>query len=402
VWERLGRELAVRGSTEVPLTCTGNFLPANCLAKQGKQSALILASGWRLAYRALRCTAASFDRVYVLGTKEARLLAVSLYCHSFYQLPFEEGFSAASTSFITRLCEELRIDWVIPSDGPTTRFLTGAAAALTPKSYPVPDTATFDQLNDKSAFTALCQKLSLATPRTEVLPGLYQVRERFRDGRLALPLVLKPVNREGGDGVVVLYSEDSLKRVDLQYAPVLVQEYIDGRDVCAFYLCKEGRVKRQVVYYHGGHFIKFIEDQRIGDQCLKIIEATKYNGVIGFDFRQRNDGSFVFLECNPRFWYNMELTMLAGANFVKAGVESPDYQTFNASLVGKVVIRPRSLFRKVSTPGSRQQIRLAVLSYVAADFPLAVSIGISNAVRASRATASHGSGIHSGLNKAKF
>src|SRR6476620_2529165 len=50
----------------------------------------------------------------------------------------------------------------------------------------------------------------------------------------------------------------------------------------------------------------------------KIIQATNYSGVIGFDLRQRDDGRFVFLECNPRFWYNMELTMLAGANFVRS------------------------------------------------------------------------------------
>jgi hypothetical protein len=340
----------------------------------------------------------------VLGTKEARPLALSLCCQSFLQLPFEDGFGAASISFIRRLCEEPRIDWVIPSDGPTTRFLTGAAAMLGPKSYPVPDTATFDQLNDKSTFTALCRKLSLAIPRTEVLPGPYQVRERFRDGHLALPLVLKPINREGGDGVVVLRSEDALKRVDgLQYAPVLVQEYVEGRDVCAFYLCQEGQVKREAVYYHGGYFIEFIEDQRIDDECRKIIEATNYSGVIGFDLRQRDDGSFVFLECNPRFWYNMELTMLAGANFVRAGVDlSLDEQPFNASLAGKVVIRPTGLLKRLPTPGSRQQIRLAVLTYLAADFPLAVSIGINNAVRASKATADIGSGIYRRLNKARF
>lgn len=372
--------------------------------RQRQPSVLILASGWQLAYKTLRCAAACFDRVYVVGTKEACPLALSLCCQSFHKLPFEEGFGAASIPFIIRLCEDLRIDWVIPSDSPTTRFLTGAAAMLGPKSYPVPNTAIFDQLYNKDTFAALCQKLSLAIPRTEVLPGLHQVRERFRDGHLALPLVLKPINREGGDGVVVLRSEDALERVDgLQYSPIMAQEYVEGWDVCAFYLCQEGQVKREAVYYHGGYFIEFIEDQRIGDQCRKIIEATNYSGVIGFDFRQRDDGTFVFLECNPRFWYNMELAMLAGANFVRAGVEGPslDEQPFNASLVGKVVIRPTGLLKKLPARGSRsrQEIRLAVLNYLVADFPLAVSIGVSNAVRASKANS--GSDIFRRLHKAR-
>jgi predicted ATP-grasp superfamily ATP-dependent carboligase len=382
-------------------------LPPNTLeetTRRRRSSVLILAAEWCLAYRTLRCAAACFDRVYVIGTKRARPLALSFFCRSFHQLPFEDSFGAHSIAFIRRLCEALQIDWIIPSDGPTTRFLTGAAAELGPKSYPVPDTAIFDQLNDKSTFTALCQKLGLPIPRTELLPDLHIVRARFRKGNLAFPVVLKPTNREGGDGVLVLRCEGALKWVDrLQYSPVLVQEYVEGWDVSAFFLCQEGRVKREVIYYHGRYFLAFIEDQRIADQCRKIIQATNYSGVIGFDLRQRDDGSFVFLECNPRFWYNMELTMLAGANFVEAGVEgaSLDHEPFNASLGGKVVVRPMGLLRKLPVPPSRQRIRLAVLAYLAADFPLALSTSVRNVFRASRAAAYSGSRIHSRPNKAR-
>lgn len=382
-------------------------MPPNNLEKttrRRRSSVLILAAEWRLAYRALRCAAACFDRVYVIGTKRARPLAFSFCCRSFHQLPFENGFGAHSITFIRRLCEALQIDWIIPSDGPTTRFLTEAAPALGPKSYPVPDTAIFDQLNDKSTFTALCHKLGLATPRTELLPNLYVVRERFQKGNLALPVVLKPIDREGGDGVLVLRREGTLNGVDrLQYSPVLVQEYVEGWDVSAFFLCQEGQVKRQVIYYHGRYFLEFIEDRAIADQCRKIIQATNYSGVIGFDLRQRDDGNFVFLECNPRFWYNMELTMLAGANFVAAGVEgsSIDHKPFNASLGGKVVVRPMGLLKKLPIPPSRQRIRLAVLAYLAADFPLALSTSVSNVFRASRAAVYSGSRIYSRPNKAR-
>jgi hypothetical protein len=43
-----------------------------------------------------------------------------------------------------------------------------------------------------------------------------------------------------------------------------------------------------------------------------------------------------------------------------------------------------------------------VLTYLAADFPLAVSIAVSNAVHASKATANSGSGIYRRLNKARY
>ena len=320
-------------------------------------------------------------------------------------MPFDNAFGAASVSFIGHLSKELGIDWIIPSDGPTTRFLTVSSGVLGPNVYPVPDTATFDQLNDKSTFITLCRKLGLPTPQTELLPALHIVRERFQKGHLTLPVVLKPTNRQGGEGVLVLRSANALKAIDrLQYAPVLVQEYVEGCDVSAFYLCHEGRVKCEVVYYHGRYFLEFIEDQEIACQCRKIIAATSYSGVIGFDFRQRDDGSFVFLECNPRFWYNMEATMLAGANFVKAGFESLslDEEPFTPKLAGKVVIRPMGLLKRLRIPPAREKIRLAVLLYLAADFPLAVSTNVSNAFRAFTAALRSGSRIHRRLDKARF
>jgi hypothetical protein len=353
-------------------------------AEQKSATALILASGWRLQYRTLRCAARCFDRIYVLGTKEAYPLARSLSCESFHFLPFKEGFGSTSVPFINRLCDQLSIDWVIPSDAHTTRFLTENEAMLGPKSYPVPDTAAFDALGDKSTFISLCQKLDVPTPLTEVLSDKQQLLDRLQDGRLKLPLVIKPINMEGSHGVMVLRSGEALGAAGrLDYEPIMAQEYIDGRDLCAFYFCREGTIELEVLYHHGGHFIEFIEHQDISQQCRKIIEATNYNGVIGFDIRQCDAGDFYFLECNPRFWYNMELTMLAGLNFVEVGVKDPKRgeQQLSTSLAGKIIIRPSGLLRKSPAPRVDIPIRLPVLAYLAHDLPMMVSIGLSKALR---------------------
>ena len=358
--------------------------------EQKSASALILASEWRLPYRTLRCAARCFDRIYVLGTKEARPLARSLSCQAFHYLPFEEGFGSTSVPFINRLSDQLSIDWVIPSDARTTRFLTENGAMLGPKSYPVPDTSTFDLLNDKSTFISLCQKLEILTPQTEVLSDKQQLLSRIQDGHLKLPLVAKPIDREGSQGVMVLHSGEALGVAGwLGYEPIMAQEYILGRDLCAFYFCREGKIELEALYHHGGHFIEFIEHQDISQQCRKIIEATNYNGVIGFDIRQRDADYFYFLECNPRFWYNMELAMLAGPNFVEVGVKVPKRveQPLRTSLAGKVMIRPSGLLRKSPAPRAGIPTRLAVLAYLADDLPMMVSIGLDKTLRTFGATA---------------
>ena len=57
-----------------------------------------------------------------------------------------------------------------------------------------------------------------------------------------------------------------------------------------------------------------------------------------FMFDNAISSDFYFLECNPRFWYNMELTMFAGLNFVEAGVKVPKLaeQPLNVRFAGKI------------------------------------------------------------------
>jgi hypothetical protein len=367
---------AARTPTNTPDSASLSDITSEVSAAPRSASALILAAEWRLPYRTLRCAARCFDRVYVLGSKGARPLARALSCRAFYDLPTDR-FDSSSVSYINALCDELLVDVVMPSDAPTTRFLTGHAAQLGPKSYPLPDTAVFDLLNDKSTFIGLCRRLGIPTPMTEVFSERRQLLDRLRDGAFKLPVVAKPTNMEGSRGVMVLNSGQAYERAArLEYAPIMVQEFIGGRDLCAFYFCRHGTVEVEVLYHHGGHFLEFIEHPDIGRHCRRIIQATNYTGVIGFDIRQHETGDLCFLECNPRFWYNMELVMLAGFNFVELGLEGAKLrQAFG--LAGKVMIRPAGLLRRSCGGRADLRSRLAVLGYLADDLPMMVSIGLS-------------------------
>jgi predicted ATP-grasp superfamily ATP-dependent carboligase len=368
--------IGLHSTSDQPFTL---FAPAKHAETAPKcATALILASEWRLAYKAMRCAAHCFERVYVLGTSGARPLARSLFCRSFYHLPFEEGFGPSAVAYINDLCDRLLVDVVMPSHTATTRFLSEHGAELLHKCYPLPDKATFDLLNDKRTFVALCRSLGVPTPRTQVLSDSQQLIDRIRGGELELPLVVKPTDMDGSRGVVIVRSVNALDPKQLRYSPLLVQDYIDGRDLCAFYLCRDGSVEYEVVYRHGGHFLEFIEHQGIGRHCRKIIEAMHYSGVIGFDIRQRRDGDFYFLECNPRFWYNMELVMLAGCNFVEHGVKGARmHVSLDRGLVGTVMVRLAGLLRTSRGRRGGLASRLAVLGHLSKDLPMLAPIGLN-------------------------
>jgi predicted ATP-grasp superfamily ATP-dependent carboligase len=221
-------------------------------------------------------------------------------------------------------------------------------------------------------------------PRSRLLSSVDDLILHLRDESLKPPLVIKPLEMWGGYGVKLFKKDDPLSALEaIDYRPVLAQQYIDGEDLCAFYFCRNGHARYEVIYRPGLSSIEYIEDDDVRQECRKIIEATQFDGVIGFDIRKSSNGNLYFLECNPRFWYNMELVMLAGMNFVKFGIVGADADlALNAPLAGKATIRPAGLL--YASPSSFASIadRGAILSYLAADARITLLIGWHKVLRA--------------------
>jgi hypothetical protein len=179
----------------------------------------------------------------------------------------------------------------------------------------------------------------------------------------------------GGHGVKLFKNGDPLSVLEgIDYRPVLAQQFIGGEDLCAFYFCRNGRAKDEVIYRPGLGSLEYIEEPDVRRECRKIIETTRFDGVIGFDVRRSRSGDLFFLECNPRFWYNMELVMLAGMNFVKFGIMEADATSaLNAPLAGKATIRPSGLLW--ASPTASIAARSATVSYLAADARITLLAG---------------------------
>lgn len=333
-------------------------------------AALILAcSGWRLQYRTLRCAARCFDRIYVLGAPPARPLSRSVACKIFHLMP--SAFGADGVHLVNEICVLHKIDHILPSDAETTRFVAEFRGRFTAKCYPVPGAVTFDLLNNKHAFAGLCQRLGVPTPKNRLVSGRRELQKILADGTLTPPVVVKPLDMWGGYGVQVLGADNAARAVaSIDYEPILVQQYIDGTDYCAFYVCRHGRVQAEAIYRFGT--TEYLRHDRIHNECLKIIRHLHYDGVIGFDVRDNGKALF-FLECNPRFWYNMDLVMLAGMNAVEIGFSQPEDKT--ARVPARAKMKPPSVRRRTK-PATRlaSSARPALLSYYLSDLPMAISV----------------------------
>lgn len=341
------------------------------LADPGKQkNCLILASGSRLQYRTLRCAAEYFERVYVLGTSEARPLGKSRFCEAFFEAPVQKDqFQDLEPDRINQICADLQVGYILPSDSITTRYLTTVKARLHALPYPLPPTEIFDTLDNKFLFSELCKTLRIPYPRSYLAADEAALLTMANAGAIKSPSVAKPLNMDGSVGVTKLAwtsPAEILGKID--YKPILAQEYICGTDISAFFLCRAGMDIAWVIYRKDSDKIEFLDMPPVLEACRTINRHLRYDGVIGFDIRVSPDASFYFLECNPRFWFNMHVAQLAGLNFVALGFESNQRNESALSVVGVSVKTLRAVLRRIARPWSLDKLDRKVLRYFGSDF----------------------------------
>lgn len=170
-------------------------------------------------------------------------------------------------------------------------------------------------LHDKVAFAALCRQLGVAHPETAVVRSAQQWRDaqRRRRGEDRAALVAKPAFSRFAAETILLDPGEPLPdppRVSRD-RPWLLQERIEGDEVCVSAVASSGLVTAAVVYRPGWRagrgaavaLDRVADDDPVAlgalDVTRRIVSDTGYTGLIGFDLLATDEG-VVVLECNPR------------------------------------------------------------------------------------------------------
>ncbi len=189
---------------------------------------------------------------------------------------------------------------------------------------------------DKRATTGLAASVGVAVPATEVLRESAEAA-RFSE-RAVYPVVLKPRTSEelGAGGATrstgkPLYARsreqllDAFGRLRERTAEVLAQEYVEGAGIGYFALMRHGKLRAEFAHRRlrdvrpsgsGSALRESVAlDPRVRRAGLAILEGLRWHGVAMVEFRQRDDGTPVFLEVNGRFWNSLALPVHAGVDF---------------------------------------------------------------------------------------
>src|SRR5262249_41146524 len=151
--------------------------------------------------------------------------------------------------------------------------------------------------------------------------------EEFANSEM-YPAVLKPRSSEEvmHDGRVIATGSPRYanNRVDfltacdemLRRSPALLaQEFIDGTGVGYFALMRHGELRAEFTHRRirdvrptgSGSALRVSvrPDARVRDAALKILNRLSWHGVAMVEFRQKADGTPVFMEVNGRFWNSL-------------------------------------------------------------------------------------------------
>ncbi len=138
-------------------------------------------------------------------------------------------------------------DLLVPGDLMATELLARIKDAVAIPTFPVPSVAVVRQLANKASFAGLCEELSLPIPKTISLRSKAEIDVNRLVAELGWPLVIKPTNERGSNGVVVAQTPEILRSRIIEnegytFSPLVAQEYISGVDVGISIVARDGEV----------------------------------------------------------------------------------------------------------------------------------------------------------------
>lgn len=288
--------------------------------------AIVVASHSGFALNLLRSLAGVASDVFVIGVISPMWRIV----HPARFLPLEFDDSQANVDLLARAVNEIAAAHAgcvaIPADTIACGMLLAAAPSLQCALYPLPSRPLLDAFEEKWLFYELCVRHGIPTPKSLLIgkkDGLsfHDIAQVIRP-----PIVVKPTNRMGGEGVVVVanpgeFDSKILLNAAYPFSPLMAQQFIPGRDIDISILATGGEILCSAVQIKVGEAVQFLENRQLLDIIETLVKQTGFSGVCHFDAREHEaDGSLWIVDANPRFWGTLDAARWCGLNFAAAGL----------------------------------------------------------------------------------
>lgn len=314
-----------------------------------------------LIERSLKSLSAVGYRAFVISADDPRYKGLRFSRN--YSKWMTCDLKSLDAAMINAYCRKRSIDLVMPSDIGTTFMLARISHEITAaRTFPLTSPENLALLHNKWHFMQWLGEHGMPFPKSQLLAP-----DASLDGfDFGFPLIAKPLEASGGRGVQKVDSLDDLRAYMRDHrahsaAPFLIQTFIPGEDLVFGVLADHGRVVAGTMqkYCADGSRAEFIEYPNLLRMGEQIVSKLNYHGVAEFDVRLDTDGRPWFIECNPRLWASIVISMCMGVNYVDLGIKLAQGQPLPApQLPTGSYIWPKQALLKIL----RRQLRSSEIS----------------------------------------
>ena len=264
----------------------------------------------------------------------------------YYQVP--RGDDPSYADAILDICIKEKVDVVIPIMSVELETLAKNADrfAAAGVALSVSDLEPLRIANDKLALLKFMQENGIPTARFCEVNCVADVDKALEE--VGIPVVFKTTEGSGSRGMRII--DPSKSRFDIlfhekptsayvtlqdfketlqegQMPQMLAMEYLPGHEYTVDMLCDHGKVlyslcRRGLNVQTSIILDGIVEDKpEITGLCNQVAEKLKLTGNIGFDVKERADGTPVIMECNPRATAGVSEIEASGVNLLYLNIK---------------------------------------------------------------------------------
>lgn len=273
-------------------------------------------------------------RVVGVGEDRTNPIVQSRYCDQGVVVPPAEEDRDKHAAAVLRAIERFRPDVVLPVGHLTVEILDEIRDEIPDGvAYRLPPSDALATAFDKGDTAAVAESVGIRTPEEYGrLPTGPDADPDLDASDLSYPVFLKAEKEAGRNIVSKVESEDELWEAyeELRHreegGDIIVQEYVagDGHTYAIGLLFDDGTPELQFgqeevrsIPREGGTGtrVRILRDEELAAQSKALLEALDWNGVALVEYKRAENGEWVLMEINPKFWASYALASRYGYRF---------------------------------------------------------------------------------------
>jgi glutathione synthase/RimK-type ligase-like ATP-grasp enzyme len=246
--------------------------------------------------------------VYVAESIYFHLCRYSMAVKQCFTVPSPAKKRVAYIKALSDIIKKYNIDILIPMCEESFYIANDLEKLSSQTKVVIEKIDLLNELHNKFLFNKKIANTPISVPKTVLLNSLDEYHALLKNKKITYPHILKPVYSRFAAKAKCILSPQKVECDISAKKPWVAQEYIQGKLLCTYSVCHEGKILANSFYWNNytagkyGTGVSFegFEHPGLLEWVTRFVRDINYTGQIAFDVILTDDGQLWPIECNPR------------------------------------------------------------------------------------------------------